>query len=240
MSGKLADVVMTVRNGMQIARKYQPKVYNPSTPNQIAGRAKLKLMSQLSAILAPYVAIPRVGAVSTRNLFTSVNYKLATYAENQADIDIVSIQLTKSAVGLPPLSVRKEPNETYVGLQPTQTPADVDRMVYVCLQRGTDNRLRAVTSVVADSAGDNNRWEAVINVDPLETFILGYGVRLNNEAARAVYGELEAPTAEDIARIVVTRALLESDITLTETRGVVMAAPSRETEVADEEKKKKK
>lgn len=226
MTGKLADTVMSVRNGEQIARKYQPVVYNPSTPAQIATRAKLKLMSQLSAVLAPFIAIPRVGPVSSRNLFTKVNFGSATYNNNEADVDIVSIQLTKSSVGLPPLSVRKETNETYVGLQPTVTPASVDRMVYVLLQRGTDNRLRVVGSAVAESAGDNGRWEAIINVDPAETFILGYGIRLNNDAARAKYGNLEAPTAQDIARIVVSKTLLESDITLTETRGVIMAAPS--------------
>ena len=105
MTGKVADVVMSVRNGEQIARKYQPIVTNPNTPAQVEARAKLKLMSQLSAVMASVIAIPRKGNVSSRNGFVKKNYQSLTYASQQADIALANVQLTDSVVAMPSIVI---------------------------------------------------------------------------------------------------------------------------------------
>lgn len=232
MTGKLADTVMSVRNGEQIARKYQPMVFNPSTPSQVAQRAKLKLMSQLSAVLGPHIAIPRDGNVSGRNIFTKVNMPLVTYANNQADVTLTDVQITKSIVSLPAVAASRNQTNVYCGL--ADESADVNHVVYVILAK-SGNELRFAGSAIANSAtGGDSPWFAQINTHTLdEVVILAYGIRDNNENARTKYGDITAVTAETIAKLIVSRTLTESDITLTETRGQSIAAQTPTADVVD-------
>lgn len=225
MKGKVADVVMTVRNGEQIVRKYQPQVYNPNTPAQVETRAKLKALSQLSAVLAPAIAIPRNGAVSTRNLFTKLNYGLVTFSNDTASIDLVNVQLTKSVVSFPDVGVQRTENNFALGLQ-NVTPLEIDRVVYVVLAKGEDNKLRYVESAVVSTPGERFNFQITIPSVPQSCVVYGYGIRDNNERARVVFGNLSIISAETIATLLTNRTLLEADVTLTETRGTNIAAVS--------------
>ena len=222
MTGKLADTVMSVRNGEQIARKYQPVVFNPATAAQITQRAKLKLLSQLSAVLAPYIAIKREGAVSSRNMFTKENYPLTSYAENQADITLTAIQLTKSAVAIPSVvATRAAGTPSNIAVSLAWTDADISRVVYVALLKDSNNKLRVADSTVVQTPGDSGNFEGTLRTGfTAETVVLAYGVRDNNENARVTFGNLTAVTAETVAKVITSRALTENDITLTETSGV--------------------
>lgn len=231
MTGKLADTVMSVRNGEQIARKYQPVVFNPSTPAQVAQRAKLKLISQLSAVMAPVIAIPRQGSVSSRNLFTKVNFPLTTFADSEAEVTLSSVQLTKSAVGLSNIIVERNENEITASLLTSTLSASGDiptigisRVVYAMFVKGSDSKLRFVDSRVVSAPGTNNEFAASFPLTNLEIVVLAYAVRDNTEAARATFGNLTTVTAETVASLLVNRALLESDVTVTETRGYQLAA----------------
>ena len=228
MTGKLADTVMSVRNGEQLARKYQPIVNNPSTPAQIAQRAKMKLLSQLSAVMAPVIAIPRQGSVSSRNLFTKKNFGIVTYANNEAEITLNSVQLTSSVVAFPAISAIRGETAISAFINDAQDLGNinVNRVVYCMFAKQPDNKLRFVDSRVATTAG-NGGWE----VDDLplvanEVVILAYGVRDNTEAARVTFGNLEAIAAEQVAQLVTSRTLTEADVTLSETRGFTLAAAS--------------
>lgn len=223
MTGKTADVVMVVRNGVQIVRKYQPSVANPNTEGQVAARAKLKLVSQLSAILAPAIAIPRSGNVSSRNLFTKLNYPLASYTNNMADIELVNVKITKSVVGLPVVVATRGENGVNVYLSAQQGYQTLSRVVYVAVAKQTDGTLRYAGSMVSSSAGTGN-FQVEFPTTTEETVYFAYGVRDNTEAARVIFGDLQAITAETVAKLIVSRALLETDVTVTETRGVVLAA----------------
>lgn len=217
MTGKLADTVMSVRNGEQIARKYQPVVYNPSTPAQTAQRAKLKLLSQLSAVMAPVIAIPRRGSVSARNIFTKVNFKNTTFTDNEAKITAPDIQLTSSVVGMTPVTATTAGNvitaSVGAGLQ-------VDRVVYCAFEMLENGSLRFAGSKVVSEAGAGDNYETTFNGISGNGVLLAYGVRDNTEAARVTFGNMEYVSAGAIAELVTTRRLLESDITLTETKGV--------------------
>lgn len=227
-TGKLAGSVFAIRNGETIERAYQPIVANPSTPSQVANRAKLKLMSQLSAVLASAIAIRRVGNVSSRNLFVKKNYRLTSYNNNEAEIELNAVQLTNSAVGLPNLYASRETNgiKAYLAV-PQGSVADFDRVVYIMLDKRGDNTLSLVASRVATEAGDGNNWE--VNDFPLfndSVVVYAYAIRDNTEAARTVFGDLTALSAESVAKVLTTSVLLQSDVTLTETRGVTIAAAS--------------
>lgn len=220
MTGKLADTVMSVRNGVQVARRYQPMVANPNTEAQVAARARLKLMSQLSAVLGNQIAIPKEGIVSARNMFVKTNYGASTYSEGQADIILTSVQLTKSVVGLPSISASRTERQVRVALQ--YDDAELSRVVYVILVKGSDGKLRRqVSSVVTTSP--NFAYTVELTPD-FEYCVFAYGVRDNSDAARAVFGNMQAVTAETVAKLIVTRTLTEADVTVTETRAVVVPA----------------
>lgn len=220
MKGKVADVVMAVRNGEQIVRKYQPVVSNPNTTGQVESRARLKLMSQLSAVMAPVIAIPRQGAISPRNLFTKENYRLSSYADETATIALESIQLTKSVVALPAIGASVEGNTLTVGLGVPDP--ELSRVVYAVFAKELNNRLRFVASKVQNTAGTPGTFETTFQLSQgsRPMVVYAYGVRDNSDAARVIFGNMETPNATTVAQLVVSRTLTSADITLTETRGV--------------------
>ena len=221
MQGKVADVVMAVRNGEQIVRKYQPVVSNPSTPNQVEARAKLKLMSQLSAIFAPVIAIPKQGSVSSRNLFVKENYRNATYNNNQADVTLTGIHLTKSVVPLSGVVVTREDNNT-LNVSTAFDP-EISRVVYCLVRKGDGGALLLDATSVVSVPGSKYNFPTTMSMNyRYEGVVYAYGIRDNTEAARAKYGNVQALTAETIAKLIVTRTLTESDVTLTSTSAVVV------------------
>lgn len=225
MTGKVADAVMLVRNGEQIVRKYQPVVFNPSTQAQVAQRAKLKLVSQLSAVMAPVIAIRRVGNVSSRNLFTKKNFPLVTFSSDTASVNLNAVQLTNSVVGIPPVNINRDSTDNTVKANILQrNVAFVSRVVFCFFEKLSDERIRLVASVVASEPNSNGYFEGTIPANPNEIVVLAYGVRDNTMNARTAFGNLEAPTAEQVAKIITSSVLTESDITLTETTGATLPA----------------
>lgn len=226
MTGKMADSVMLVRNGEQIVRKYQPVVFNPSTPAQVAVRAKLKLMSQLSAVMAPYIAIRRQGPVSSRNLFVKANFPLTTFADNNADVELRQITLTKGIVSLPiPSASRVEGGiAVYISGAAEGRDLGVNRVVYVAFERTEANELRYLDSKVASVPGPTGGFSAELAGSTSQVVIYAYGVRDNTEAARVAFGNIALQSASMVAELVVSRTLTEADVTLTETRAAVLAS----------------
>ena len=218
MKGKVADVVMSVRNGNQIVRKYQPMVYNPSTAGQVAARAKLKLISQLSASMGSVIAIPREGIVSPRNLFTKVNFPAVSFIDSAdpqvASVDLSAIKITKSSVYLPNLTATVADSNATIALASSST--DIDRMVYNIFTVTSTNELRRFTSVVVS---EGPTFSTTVAYNPaLKYVVYAYGIRLNSDAARARFDNMTVGSATLVASLITSRVLTESDITLTETR----------------------
>lgn len=240
MTGKLADTVMSVRNGEQLARKYQPVVFNPSTPAQIAQRAKMKLLSQLSAVMAPVIAIPREGSVSARNLFTKINFPATTYKDSAADINLDAVKLTNSAVPFAIPSVTRETTTRNVSI-PIPYLEGWDKVVFVVFSRVADYYPHLVGSAVVDVPTEGEAVSATFNVQDSSSsdVIFAYGIRLNNENAKVKFGDLKVLTAEMIANLVVTRALSANDITLSATTAF-LSVPNRDGGDDDDKKSKAK
>lgn len=246
MSGKVADVVMSVRNGQQIVRKYQPVVANPKTQNQFSTRARFKLLSQLSALLAAVIAIPRKGGVSPRNQFTSINFPLTTFANSQAEISLSSVQITNGILPLPALDVTADAaaNLTNVSLS-SSVAAAFNRIVYCYFNKTTDNELLFIGSAVISEAGVNGTFPTTIagRTNLSNLVVYAYGIRDNNSRATLFFGDIEVPTAESIAKLIVSSTLSETDITLSRTVAFVgptaLSIQGRETE-DDTGKKAKK
>lgn len=218
MKGKVGDVVMSVRNGNQIVRKYQPMVFNPSSQGQIEARAKLKLISQVSAAMGPVIAMPRLGVVTPRNQFTKVNYAALSFnstADPQvATVNLSAIKLTKSSVFLPSLSASYSEGSAVIELNLPST--DVDKVVYCVFQVTSTSELRYVSSIVATSGPNFRVTEPFAAGSKLVVY--AYGIRINSDSARAKFDNMTVASATVIASLLTSRALTEADVTLTETR----------------------
>lgn len=220
-----------VRSGEQISRQYQPIVGNPQTPGQIAARAKLKLLSQLSAAYAPIIAIKRRGSVTARNMFIKRNYELAGYADQQADITLADVQLTNSAVPLAGFTVDRSGANMALALSDDMGNT-LDRVVYVVVKKTDGQELLIANSKVVDFDEVGGTFATTMPKVTGAIVVMAYGIRLNSEAARVAFGNLTAPTAQDIARLLVTMSNADVALTLTETRGLQLAAADQTGETS--------
>lgn len=221
-TGKLGSMVYSVRNGQQIVRQYNPIVANPSTAAQVEARSKMKLMSQLAAIVAPVIAINAEGLKSKRNLFISRNYPLAGYEENTAQIDMAGVQLTKSNTAFPDFEVdRSSGNSIAIHLSEDATNL-FDRVIYCAVISQSDGSLRLWDDVLVTEAGTGGLFPAVLPYTPNAIAIYGYGIRANNDDAKAAYANLKSGDAGKLAEILTSRNATLAAITISETKGCVL------------------
>lgn len=216
MTGKVADVVMVVRNGVQVVRKYQPVVSNPSTPAQVASRARLKLMSQLGEVLADGIAFSRQGIVSARNRFVSANYALSTFntEQSRADINLLQVNLTGGTLGMPALNVTRGTGVVSAALF---EGVSYDAVMYVVIQRGADGLIRFVEARQVTDAGESGLYPSgdFSFSSSREGVVYAYGIRFNSDTARTRYGSLLTESTTGFLNVI--RTASESDYTLTET-----------------------
>ena len=220
LRGKLGNTVFAIRNGEQIARQYNPNPANPKSVTQTANRARLKLLSQLGAALQPVIAVPRVGMVSPRNGFTQANYPYTTFAVDNASISLASIQLTKSSVPLGQMNIDADLPDTITVNFSDNLSSSVDAVTYVMLRRTTDEKVAVVTSKLVSKPGEAGTFETTFPKYNADIAVLAYGIRYNTSAARVVFGNLTAPSAEAVAKLFANRTLTASDVTMTKTVGL--------------------
>lgn len=225
MSGKVADVVMSVRNGQQIVRKYQPVVANPKSQNQYTTRARFKMISQLSAVLASVIAMPRISGVSPRNRFSSVNFPISSFDGTKATIDLDKVQLTSSVVGFPQLTATRGASAIEVSLdnEGDASAADFDRVVYAMFVRNQDDTLMFAGSTVVNEPGDGGIFSAELPYTEKSAVVYGYGMRDNSDAARMYFGNTEVTSAAMVAQLIVSHTLSDTDVTVSRTVGTLLA-----------------
>lgn len=221
-TGKLGSMVYSVRNGQQIVRQYNPIVANPSTAAQVEARSKMKLMSQLAAIVAPVIAINAEGLKSKRNLFISRNYPLAGYEQNTAQIDMAGVQLTKSNTAFPDFEVDRA-NGQSIAVHLSEDASNLfDRVIYCAVISQSDGSLRLWDDVLVTEAGAGGLFPATLPYTPNAIAIYGYGIRANNDDAKAAYANLKSGDAGKLAEILTSRNATLAAITISETKGCVL------------------
>lgn len=231
ISGKIGSVVFSTSGGETISREYNPHVANPSTQAQVNQRARMKLMSQLSAALAPVIAIPKQGLVSSRNAFTKLNFG-ASYATNgTAQITYENVQLTNGNAGLPSI-VATRAQESGITIQLAENASNaVDRVVYILYRKTSEQTLQLVQSIVVESAGVSGTFIGSMVYTEGDLVFYAYGMKDLNANASAAYGNMAVANAVDVARLVATRKVDSSSYQFTQTRGATMYAD--ENEIAD-------
>ena len=231
ISGKLGAVVFSTSGGETISREYNPNVANPSTQAQVNQRARMKLMSQLSASLSPVLAMTKDGLVSKRNKFTKLNFP-ASYALNGvAQITYENVQLTEGNTALPALSAMGvvDSNKLTIDAGFEQAPtATINRLVYCLFRKSNEGKLEYVLSQIVSErtqTGSQAFFNIVFQNLPVAEYVLfAYGMSDTSERATAHYGDLNVVTASDLARLVATRAISFSDYQFTQTRAITIAS----------------
>lgn len=221
-SGKLGNAVMRTVAGEQILAQYQPNVSNPNTQKQVNQRARMKLMSQVSAALAPVIAIPREGLKSSRNLFAKKNFDYVNAASGIAQVTYENLQLTNGSAGLPAI-VAKRATDTgvVVGLESSAAGA-VDRVCFILYVKSSEGKLQYIDSIISEDAGDNGKFQTTFPYTAGDLVLYAYGMKDLNASASARYGNYEVSDGTDIAKLIMARSLSASDYQLTETRGTTM------------------
>lgn len=222
ISGKIGSVVFSTSGGETISREYNPHVSNPSTMAQVNQRARLKLMSQLSASLAPVIAMTKEGLMSKRNKFTKYNFDNC-YSENGvAQITYENVQLTEGSIGLPTI-VATRALESGVTIQLAESAVDsVSRVVYIMYRKTAEQKLQLVASVIANAPGDGGTFPASLPYIEGDIILYAYGMRDTNESATANYGNMQVANAVDVARLTAVRKISSEDYQFTQTRGATM------------------
>lgn len=229
--GKIGSIVFSTSGGQTIAREYNPHVSNPNTIAQVNQRARMKLMSQLSASLSPVIAMTKDGLVSKRNKFTKLNFP-ASYALNGvAQITYENVQITEGNAALPALDAVGQINndKMLLGVGCSTNPSvNINRVVYCLFRKSNEGKLEFVTSAINETriptVGDGYFVQAFENLPIAEYVVFAYGMSDTSERASATYGNLNVVTASDLARLVATRAISFSDYQFTQTRAITIAS----------------
>lgn len=221
-SGKLGSTIMANIAGETIARQYNPNVSNPNSDSQQDTRARFKLLSQLGAILGPSLAIRKKGLVSARNIFTSINFSLASFNGTEAMIDMNHIQITDSARPMPDFSADRS-SGTKIAVQLRSNSADkFDRVVYVGYVKSLMGELQLLGSAVVSTAGETGVFAGELPFSEDAVIIYCYGIKDVTASMTTKFGNLQAPTADQVARLVTASSENMAQANISRTKGLTL------------------
>lgn len=231
--GKIGSIVFSTSGGQTIAREYNPHVANPNTIGQINQRARMKLMSQLSACLSPSIVMQKDGLVSRRNKFTKRNMP-ACYASNgNAQISYENVQLTEGSLGLPQITAdfvvdAETGTENIVVKLASNAAINVARVVYNIYQKTDEGKLQLLYSAISDNASSSGSIFSIsapaASFKNKEIVIYAYGMIDTSERATANFGNLNVQNGSDLATLVASRTISYEDYQFTQTRGATLGA----------------
>ena len=250
-TGKIGSIVFSTSGGETIAREYNPHVSNPNTEAQVNQRARMKLMSQISANLAPVIVMQKDGLISRRNKFVKRNFAAAYAFQGIAQISYENVQLTEGNAALPQIitEVKADPetgnNILAVGLA-NAAAVNISRVIYCLFTKDSEGRLAYVGSYISstpDSLSSPMQYfgGAFTNVqfqkgagDKMDVaadyVIYAYGMIDSNEQATTKYGNMQVSAADDIAKLVANRTINFNDYNFTMTRGTTLGQGSSQIE----------
>lgn len=236
-SGKLGNIVCSTVAGETIARDYNPDVTNPNTETQVEQRAKFKLMSQLSSIMAPVIAIPKEKSQSSRNLFVRKNMGATVFDGVQAAINLHRVQLTNGVTNIDTFGCDRSGHEHcscyYSGID----LVGMAGMVYCIFTKDAAGNLQLFDSAVVTENTEHGDWGADLKYTDAEIVLYAYALIGDGDKAKAAFGNLEAPNAESMAKLLVSSSVAASTIKTTKTKGFTMPVGIEEGEWSEDDGK---
>lgn len=224
MTGKVGNIVLTSVGGKVVGREYNPNVANPNTQPQQNTRGKFKLASQLSATMAPVIAIKKEGNVSARNLFVKENFPSIRYAQGVADINLNVVQLTRSQRSFAGFNADRS-SGTAIAVELNEgSAAALSRVVYIAYKKAADGSLIFFDSKVCNTAGAEGKFNDVLNYTADAVVLYAYGMKDLESGITSKFGNMSAPSAEDVAQLLISNTENMASVQLTKTAGLTMAA----------------
>lgn len=221
VSGKLGAVVFSTSGGETISREYNPHVANPSTEPQVNQRARMKLMSQVSAALAPVIVMQKIGLVSARNQFVKRNFAYSNAVDGTAQISYENIQLTQGNASLPQIVFINPGGQQSPSLELAErADAAVSRVCYIIYKKTQEAKLQFVESHIVEDAGVSGKFTWTLQRTMNDNYVFyAYGMKDLSAKAAAEYASYNVTTANDLAQLVAVRRISAEDYQFTETRG---------------------
>lgn len=232
MTGKIGNIVVSSVNGEVIGREYNPNVTNPNTTAQQGTRARFKMASQLSAAMTDVIAIKKDGNVSARNQFAKVNFPSISYADGVASVDLNAIQLTKSNRNFGGFSADRASGSAIAVCLLADASASLSRVVYVVYKKESDGTLTLHDSKVCAVAGDDGKFADALRYSDGALVLYAYGIKDLDSSMSTKFGEMNAPTAENVARLLVSSAENMNSVALTKTAGLTLPAGTNSADSA--------
>lgn len=233
-TGKKGGVVTYRVGDTLLCREYNPNPANPRTERQVAHRAKIKLLSQISAIFRLFIAIFPSSEKSSRAIFQKLNYPSLNAATTIADIDLTTIQLTDSVNQLP--QVEKDVVPVVTGYRPyihflEEPTEDIQRVFYYLFTKTDNGKLSLVDYYLSErrttptATGFFNWAGAPIEVDTngksLHDYVVfAIGMGDNSEEATQHFHDLDVDYLEKVAWLIKENLITSADYYFTETRSL--------------------
>lgn len=221
-SGKLGSSVFSVHAGEQVVRQYQPIVTNPSTQTQVNNRARLKLISQLSAVMGDVIAIPRKGNVTSRNLFVSDNYHVTEALNGVATVNLSAIGLTRGGINIPYVNAERVDTTSIDVALADKANQIVSRVVYVMFFRNRSGELQLADSAVVETAGVNGTFPYSFGYIAQDVVVYAYGIYDKNTKATAKFNDYAVETGTEVASLISDRKVSDSDYLVSKTQGIFL------------------
>ena len=233
LSGKMGSAVFRVREGQQVVTQYNPVVKNPNTQGQQDQRAKFKLMSQLSAVMAPALGTlgtinrPARGKETQRNAFTRLNMSLVEVStagqEVTAKIPMEQVKLTSSFRNFPKLDVSSAGANGIEFNYEDEMPAGITTIRIVTV--GYENNIPVVVDLRDVPAGEASGYN--IQVPKGKYTVLAYGL-IPSESAKASINidNIHTPEDEDFISAIKLNAMVADGsmaVTMTEGQNVTVS-----------------
>lgn len=231
-TGKIGSIVFSTSGGETIAREYNPHVANPNTSAQIDQRARMKLMSQISASLASSLAYTKSGLVSARNKFVKRNFESSYALNGVAQCSYENLQLTEGNLGLPAIIVEAQAGASTrtINFGFSEEPsANIARVVWNVFTKTEEGKLNFFRSVIVSQRSSQGAYflGSMAGIPQGDVVVYAYGMIDTSESATARYGELNVVTGSDLAKLIATRSISFTDYQFTQTRGATLGADNK-------------
>lgn len=219
-SGKLGSSVFATVSGQQIVRQYQPVVSNPATEGQTAQRAKLKLMSQLGAAMAPVIVMRKDGLVSARNKYIKRNIQNASVLQGTASVNVPSLQITDGVGNVGEVDAIFAANSVNV------TISDIDpnakRVVFILFRRNEDGTLSLFGSAVKPVEGSPSDYtQHTFAAGPQDSVAYVYTISDVDGRATARFEQYNVNDAIQVASLVAGRSINVDEYRFSGTAGAI-------------------
>lgn len=222
-SGKLGSSVFATVSGQQIVRQYQPVVSNPATEAQTAQRAKMKLMSQLGAAMAPVIVMKKDGLVSARNKYIKRNIQNASVLQGTASVNVPSLQITDGVGNVGEVDAIFAANSVNV------TISDIDpnakRVVFILFRRNEDGTLSLFGSAVKPVEGSPSDYtQHTFAAGPQDSVAYVYTISDVDGRATARFEQYNVNDAIQVATLVAGRSINIDEYRFSGTAGAITHA----------------